>query len=78
MHVLPTHCRDMREHFSDGSIDVVIDKGTMDALMCGDHALVNSVALLGEVHRCARCQGMLLAVHIGCLVWLFQSIRVLC
>lgn len=40
--------------FSDGSFDAILDKGTLDSLMCGEHAGDNSMQMLEECHRYVR------------------------
>uniref|UniRef100_A0A7N0V9N2 Methyltransferase type 11 domain-containing protein n=1 Tax=Kalanchoe fedtschenkoi TaxID=63787 RepID=A0A7N0V9N2_KALFE len=42
--------RDM-SFFSDDTFDCIIDKGTLDSLMCGNSALLSSAQMLGEVCR---------------------------
>ncbi|KAL3580093.1 hypothetical protein D5086_017928 [Populus alba] len=40
--------RDM-SFFPDKSFDAVVDKGTLDSLMCGSDASISSVRMLGEI-----------------------------
>jgi ubiquinone/menaquinone biosynthesis C-methylase UbiE len=42
--------RDM-SYFEDDSFDTIIDKGTLDSLMCGSDALLSASRMLGEVSR---------------------------
>lgn len=42
--------RDM-SFFPDESFDGVIDKGTLDSLMCGTDAPLSATQMLGEVSR---------------------------
>jgi hypothetical protein len=37
--------------FADVSFDVVIDKGTLDAIRCGPTADEDSAAMMYELHR---------------------------
>jgi EEF1A lysine methyltransferase 4 len=37
--------------FGDASFDAVLDKGTMDAILCGDSAQANAAAMLAECSR---------------------------
>lgn len=42
--------RSLPQH-KDCSFDVVLDKGTLDSLMCGEHAGDDSSNMLEECHR---------------------------
>ena len=42
--------RDMRD-FETGSFDVAIDKGTIDAILCGEGSSANASKVISEVHR---------------------------
>ncbi|XP_047095451.1 EEF1A lysine methyltransferase 4-like isoform X2 [Lolium rigidum] len=44
--------------FADGSFDCVIDKGTLDAMMCGDDAPHGASRMLEEVARIMRPGGI--------------------
>lgn len=44
-------CRSMVE-FADKQFDCVLDKGTMDAIMCGSNAHQHASAMVQEIHRC--------------------------
>jgi hypothetical protein len=37
--------------FKDGAYDAVIDKGTLDAVLCGEHAGDNATSMLDECSR---------------------------
>ncbi|KAF3340600.1 methyltransferase-like protein 13 [Carex littledalei] len=49
--------RDMSA-FEDNSFDAVIDKGTLDSIMCGNDSQVNSTKMLKEVHRVLKERGI--------------------
>ena len=36
--------------FQDGMFNVVIDKGTLDTIMCSDNFMVNGRQMISEVH----------------------------
>ena len=42
-------CRKLE--FKDGLFDVVVDKGTLDSLLCSDDAEQNAEAALSEIYR---------------------------
>ncbi|GAQ78792.1 S-adenosyl-L-methionine dependent methyltransferases [Klebsormidium nitens] len=60
-------CADARSMtiFKSGSLDAVIDKGTLDALMCGDEATENVNSMVSEVFRLLRPGGVYLMVSYG-------------
>ena len=41
-------CTEMPE-FADNSFDVVIDKSTIDAILCGESSFVNTAKMLKEI-----------------------------
>jgi len=43
-------CRSLPQ-YKDCSFGAIIDKGTLDSVMCGEHAGDNSVQMLEECHR---------------------------
>ncbi|CAK9170526.1 unnamed protein product [Ilex paraguariensis] len=57
--------RDM-SFFVDESFDSVIDKGTLDSLMCGAGAPISAAQMLGEVSRLLKPGGiyMLVTIHL--------------
>ncbi|KAF5833501.1 S-adenosyl-L-methionine-dependent methyltransferase [Dunaliella salina] len=69
----PTHgnaydvvdCRDMQDKYSDGSFGGVLDKGTLDAVLCckGGHADV--VKYCKEVSRILAPRGIFLLISLG-------------
>ena len=54
---LEADCRDMRQEFpTDGVFDLVLDKGTMDAMLCGAQSVESSSKMLHECYRSACCR----------------------
>ncbi|CAL0329418.1 unnamed protein product [Lupinus luteus] len=56
--------RDM-SFFSDDSFDAVIDKGTLDSLMCGTDAPISAAQMLGEVSRLLKPGGTYMLITYG-------------
>jgi SAM-dependent methyltransferase len=51
--------------FADASFDAVIDKGTLDSLLCGDNSTANGARYLSEAARVLRPGGALVVVSYG-------------
>ncbi|XP_020275314.1 methyltransferase-like protein 13 isoform X2 [Asparagus officinalis] len=56
--------RDM-SFFQDGSFDCVIDKGTLDSLMCGTDAPLSAFQMLEEVSRILKPGGIYMLITYG-------------
>ncbi|KAM7472549.1 hypothetical protein LguiA_010732 [Lonicera macranthoides] len=56
--------RDM-SFFPDESFDSIIDKGTLDSLMCGTDAPISSAQMLGEVSRLIKPGGIYMLITYG-------------
>ncbi|XP_058006996.1 uncharacterized protein LOC110667983 isoform X2 [Hevea brasiliensis] len=56
--------RDM-SFFPDESFDSVIDKGTLDSLMCGNDAPISAAQMLGEVSRLLKPRGIYMLITYG-------------
>ncbi|KAJ6964588.1 EEF1A lysine methyltransferase 4 isoform X2 [Populus alba x Populus x berolinensis] len=56
--------RDM-SFFPDESFDAVIDKGTLDSLMCGSDAPISAARMLGEVSRLLKPRGIYMLITYG-------------
>ncbi|XP_044488258.1 EEF1A lysine methyltransferase 4-like [Mangifera indica] len=56
--------RDM-SFFPDNSFDSVIDKGTLDSLMCGLDAPISAAQMLGEVSRLLKPGGIYMLITYG-------------
>ena len=62
---LHSDIRNMKDHFADGSFDVVLDKGTLDSVLCGDSSKPNSEKALREIHRVLKAGGVYVCVTYG-------------
>ncbi|KAG2668755.1 hypothetical protein I3843_14G005900 [Carya illinoinensis] len=51
--------------FPDESVDSVIDKGTLDSLMCSTDAPINSAQMLAEVSRLLKPGGIYMLITYG-------------
>ncbi|KAF5191839.1 Methyltransferase-like protein [Thalictrum thalictroides] len=69
--------RDMNE-FQSGSFDAVIDKGTLDSLMCGSNSQQNAVAMLEEVGRILKHGGVYILITYGAPIYRLSLLRSLC
>ncbi|WOK96065.1 methyltransferase-like protein 13 [Canna indica] len=56
--------RDMRS-FESRSFDAVIDKGTLDSLMCGQNATENATMMLQEIGRVLKDKGVYILITYG-------------
>ncbi|KAL5700404.1 hypothetical protein ACHQM5_025848 [Ranunculus cassubicifolius] len=56
--------RDMKE-FQSASFDAVIDKGTLDSLLCGSNSQINATAMLEEVGRVLKHGGVYILITYG-------------
>ena len=51
--------------FEDGAFDVVLDKGTLDAILCGESSTSNSSKMISEIHRILSNNGIYIAISYG-------------
>lgn len=51
--------------FEDGSFDAAIDKGTLDAVLCGESSATNAQKMISEVHRVLGPNGIYIVVSYG-------------
>jgi len=51
--------------FPDSSFDIVIDKGTMDAILCGDNSVENVDKMISEIHRVLTPTGIYISITYG-------------
>lgn len=51
--------------YKDGFFDMIIDKSTIDALLCGDHAYLNVAIMLRECLRVLKEGGYYVAISYG-------------
>uniref|UniRef100_A0A0D9X9S9 Methyltransferase type 11 domain-containing protein n=1 Tax=Leersia perrieri TaxID=77586 RepID=A0A0D9X9S9_9ORYZ len=56
--------RNMAE-FESGSFDAVIDKGTLDSIMCGQNSQENASTMLEEVNRILKDKGVYILITYG-------------
>jgi len=56
-------CRKLE--FPDESFDAVFDKGTMDALLCGDHSFTSVAKMMKEIYRVLKPGGVFLEISYG-------------
>ncbi|MFS8005371.1 putative endothelin-converting enzyme 1 [Helianthus anomalus] len=56
--------RDMKA-FEAGSFDAVIDKGTLDSLLCGHNSKLNAGRMLEEVERVLKKEGVYILITYG-------------
>lgn len=57
-------CRSMPE-FEDASFGSVLDKGTLDAVLCSSHGTADAVTYINEVHRLLVPGGVFLLISLG-------------
>lgn len=57
-------CRSM-PHYSDASFGSVLDKGTLDAVLCSSHGQTDTVDYMNEVHRLLAPGGTFLLISLG-------------
>mmetsp|Transcript_18893 Transcript_18893/g.34201 ORF Transcript_18893/g.34201 Transcript_18893/m.34201 type:complete len:210 (-) Transcript_18893:4930-5559(-) len=51
--------------FADSSYDAVVDKGTLDAILCGENSTPNSFQMLSEIYRILTATGVYIVVSYG-------------
>jgi len=56
--------RDMPQ-FANASFDVIIDKGTLDAILCGTDSMKHSTSMLAEMHRVLKPGGTFFIISYG-------------
>jgi ubiquinone/menaquinone biosynthesis C-methylase UbiE len=56
-------CRDLK--YNDESFDLIIDKSTIDALLCGDKAYLNVAMMMNECQRVLKTGGYYVAISYG-------------
>ncbi|XP_043707914.1 EEF1A lysine methyltransferase 4 [Telopea speciosissima] len=69
--------RDMGD-FESGYFDAVIDKGTLDSLMCGHNSQQNATKMLEEVGRVLKNKGVYILITYGAPVYRLHLLRGLC
>lgn len=57
---------DVRDlQYEDNYFDLIIDKSTMDALLCGDQSFLNVAIMTKEVQRVLKTSGIYLIISYG-------------
>ena len=51
--------------YEDGCFDVVIDKGTLDSILSGDHSAAGCAAMFREIKRVLAPEGVYICVTYG-------------
>mmetsp|Transcript_1450 Transcript_1450/g.1442 ORF Transcript_1450/g.1442 Transcript_1450/m.1442 type:complete len:169 (-) Transcript_1450:72-578(-) len=56
-------CKDvMSMDFGTGSFDAVIDKGTLDSILCGDRSNIMAKRMLTQIHRVLKPDGIYISI----------------
>jgi ubiquinone/menaquinone biosynthesis C-methylase UbiE len=51
--------------FDPNHFDACIDKGTLDAILCGEGSTANATRMLNEIHRVLKHNGVYFVVSYG-------------
>ena len=51
--------------FKQGEFNVVMDKGTLDSILCGDNSEPNALKMLSEIYRILTPKGIYICVTYG-------------
>ena len=51
--------------FSPGEFNIVIDKGTLDSILCGDNSVPNAEKMMQEIYRVLGPKGVYICVTYG-------------
>ena len=51
--------------YEDNSFDLIIDKSTIDALLCGDFSFINVATMTKEVQRTLKIGGIYMIISYG-------------
>ncbi|KAF3456464.1 hypothetical protein FNV43_RR01114 [Rhamnella rubrinervis] len=69
--------RDMSA-FQSSSFDAVVDKGTLDSLLCGNNSRQNATKMLEEVWRVLKDKGVYILITYGAPVYRLRLLRDSC
>ncbi|EGR34600.1 protein kinase domain protein [Ichthyophthirius multifiliis] len=59
-------CMDVKQmEFQQNSFDFVIDKGTLDCILCGESSTINSSKVLSEIYRVLNNKGVYFLISYG-------------
>ncbi|XP_052205537.1 uncharacterized protein LOC127810229 isoform X2 [Diospyros lotus] len=61
--------------FQTGSFDTVIDKGTLDSLLCGNNSRINAAKMLEEVGRVLKDKGVYILITYGAPIYRLHLLR---
>jgi len=64
MEYVVADCTNMPE-FEDNSFDIVIDKSTIDALLCGENSFIMTAKMMKEIQRILKAGGVYIAISYG-------------
>ena len=57
---------DVRDlQYEDNTFDLIIDKSTIDALLCGDNSFINVAIMTKEVIRTLKVDGIYMIISYG-------------
>jgi EEF1A lysine methyltransferase 4 len=51
--------------YPDQYFDIALDKSTIDALLCGDNAYLNTAKMMNEVQRVLKTDGYYIGISYG-------------
>lgn len=55
----------LKMDFKDKEFDIVIDKSTVDAILCGQFSFYNCAIMLGEIQRVLKNKGIYVGISYG-------------
>ncbi|XP_059592734.1 uncharacterized protein LOC100249334 isoform X1 [Vitis vinifera] len=64
--------------FQTGSFDAVVDKGTLDSLLCGNNSRQLAVKMLKEVERVLKNKGVYMLITYGAPIYRLRLLRDSC
>ncbi len=51
--------------YNDNYFDFIVDKSTIDALLCGDNSFINVAIMTKEIIRCLKVGGIYMIISYG-------------
>ncbi|KAL5781896.1 hypothetical protein ACOSP7_006925 [Xanthoceras sorbifolium] len=63
------------DDFQSSSFDVVIDKGTLDSILCGNNSRQNATQMLKEVWRVLKDQGVYILITYGAPIYRLSLLK---
>lgn len=55
----------LKMEFKDNEFDAIIDKSTIDAILCGEYSFYNTAKMLNEVQRVLSPGGLYMSISYG-------------